>query len=174
MWRCFSNQGHNKHAKPIFSTYVEVFLHRKFGEVSIDYFLHVCGGVSDELDAHKKTMRFSPRMWRCFCLFLLIKSLRIIFSTYVEVFPWAATVAAADAYFLHVCGGVSLLATSAILARSFSPRMWRCFRPHRCSDRKAAIFSTYVEVFLHTLKSGLNRFHFLHVCGGVSSLGCRH
>ena len=91
---------------------------------------------------------FSPRMWRCFR-----RNRR-------------------RGHFLHVCGGVSELIRMGVPKVVFSPRMWRCFlneedqkdsrvfspRMWRCfSDSLSEIwyfliFSTYVEVFLASLR----------------------
>ena len=71
----------------VFSTYVEVFLLDTTTLTEEQRFLHVCGGVSCDLELLQHSPVFSPRMWRCF----LTKEGKIsdflVFSTYVEVFP---------------------------------------------------------------------------------------
>ena len=52
--------------------------------------------------------------------------------------------------------------------KSFSPRMWRCFRIRTVLTACYRVFSTYVEVF-PTLRGRYQHCRcFLHVCGGVS------
>ena len=91
----------------VFSTYVEVFL---FGDLFLIVhirFLHVCGGVSKVSIWFDGYTRFSPRMWRCFLIFRSQLCMRLVFSTYVEVF--LRIIARLNSFmgFLHVCGGVS-------------------------------------------------------------------
>ena len=68
----------------------------------------------------------------------------------MEVFPSSYCFCRWFFYFLHVCGGVSLV--------HFPPLMLR------------SIFSTYVEVFLRPARAWFVVWYFLHVCGGVSQV----
>ena len=89
----------------IFSTYVEVILFFCFCIISLNYFLHVCGG-DPELDLPPiSNCLFSPRMWRWSSQILAQAQAKIIFSTYVEV--------------------ILNLRVKAIKPSTFSPRMWR-------------------------------------------------
>ncbi len=49
--------------------------------------------------------------------------------------------------FLHACGGVSEYDYVQCYTCGFSPRMWRCFPPHRDTLAHCVVFSTHVEVF---------------------------
>ena len=107
MWRCFLARRTQKATGGIFSTYVEVFPSRLHNHRSAYYFLHVCGGVSITTLRITPQNRFSPRMWRCFCLRLVAEGAGLIFSTYVEVFLRRTALICESTDFLHVCGGVS-------------------------------------------------------------------
>ena len=87
-------------------------------------------------------------MWRCFRTPHKHWFTTLIFSTYVEVFPFDAGYLIPFYYFLHVCGGVSVEDTGKNVAWEFSPRMWRCFPFIVNQIISTEIFSTYVEVFL--------------------------
>ena len=52
---------------------------------------------------------------------------KIVFSTYVEVFPSLVRRDGVSEGFLHVCGGVSVFRQVNTPRFEFSPRMWRCF-----------------------------------------------
>ena len=108
MWRCFQNAFDAHLDACIFSTYVEVFLLGALKTSIRRHFLHVCGGVSRRKAICIFTILFSPRMWRCFLITLLKVLGKVIFSTYVEVFLCASDARLFCAYFLHVCGGVSI------------------------------------------------------------------
>ena len=149
MWRCFLLPEGPAWECEIFSTYVEVFLCASSNRRYERNFLHVCGGVSESMMTKKDVAR--------------------IFSTYVEVFLFTDGSVYGRSYFLHVCGGVSIGNTIIRNSTKFSPRMWRCFLWRAKARKIGAIFSTYVEVFLHRITSSRNILHFLHVCGGVSS-----
>ena len=72
MWRCFHVKAECRRRQKIFSTYVEVFLRRTALICESTDFLHVCGGVSRWVCRPLMLMQFSPRMWRCFPIFLAI------------------------------------------------------------------------------------------------------
>ena len=127
MWRCFQKAIDYSNLLIIFSTYVEVFLRHLKPRVLPKDFLHVCGGVSQTPLSLKVTVKFSPRMWRCFHSYRPRINCVPIFSTYVEVFLLATSATYQGVDFLHVCGGVSLDALNEIGSVLFSPRMWRCF-----------------------------------------------
>ena len=148
MWRCFCLGCRLDYSRMIFSTYVEVFLSISRLVVLCLNFLHVCGGVSNEIIRENYDTSFSPRMWRCFRFTAWWQIGRVIFSTYVEVFPRRTSLRRAIQHFLHVCGGVSGLRESWKCPYKFSPRMWRCFQAGVSFIYRSLIFSTYVEVFL--------------------------
>ena len=168
MWRCFCWRVLKTNGTLIFSTYVEVFLDTANFTEEQQNFLHVCGGVSGVVHFLGGMTIFSPRMWRCFPLYRFGWKANSIFSTYVEVFLslYARSIAFSD--FLHVCGGVSNRGFYVSERNIFSPRMWRCFRIGDGFAGSGEIFSTYVEVFPSRIQTKTQRFHFLHVCGGVS------
>ena len=71
MWRCFQRQQAEKQGCHVCSTHVEMFLsiwpiHR--APMSL---LHACGDVSYDRPEVKGEIKFTPRMWRCFCTFTL-------------------------------------------------------------------------------------------------------
>ena len=111
----------------IFSTYVEVFLCLSPKREGEENFLHVCGGVSQGKRILVIFDEFSPRMWRCFLESNRQPLCCYIFSTYVEVFLISDVLAKRTRYFLHVCGGVSMITGKLRSTDPFSPRMWRCF-----------------------------------------------
>ena len=168
MWRCFHECSSVGSHRRIFSTYVEVFLLVRIELCRRSDFLHVCGGVSKHIVHAFALTEFSPRMWRCFWEFTFARPSRVIFSTYVEVFPCPEPEPESRCDFLHVCGGVSRLIGSARRCKIFSPRMWRCFCLFVRTFLISKIFSTYVEVFPWSLSRSHPSLHFLHVCGGVS------
>ena len=169
MWRCFRVPPRASRSKSIFSTYVEVFLCRILYRLVEVNFLHVCGGVSGRRQDFATNSWFSPRMWRCFLGRIWCSRWYIIFSTYVEVFPYDVFLQRLRIHFLHVCGGVSIPRSAFDRSHWFSPRMWRCFYVSRQSSRWTWIFSTYVEVFLCLSPRREGEENFLHVCGGVSA-----
>ena len=67
MWRCFPVLNKEIFVQGIFSTYVEVFLNLLLPTIQRCNFLHVCGGVSIGISTVWNLVKFSPRMWRCFC-----------------------------------------------------------------------------------------------------------
>ncbi len=67
MWRCFHCVQHRDTFVGVFSTHVEVFLSISTQPHHRERFLHACGGVSKGRKALYAFMKFSPRMWRCFC-----------------------------------------------------------------------------------------------------------
>ena len=147
MWRCFPLVINQIVSTEIFSTYVEVFLIQRIDKNAKSYFLHVCGGVSQLFSTAKRSCRFSPRMWRCFCSKGFCRFKTCIFSTYVEVFLQRFSRCLCRLDFLHVCGGVSTLIGGYADETLFSPRMWGCFQVSLSASDANAIFSTYVEVF---------------------------
>ena len=170
MWRCFLWRHYAIINVGIFSTYVEVFLTLTAIPVPFSNFLHVCGGVSARRQDFATNSWFSPRMWRCFLGRIWCSRWYIIFSTYVEVFPYDVFLQRLRIHFLHVCGGVSIPRSAFDRSHWFSPRMWRCFHSLIASRNSSAIFSTYVEVFPCLSAHFSFSLHFLHVCGGVSTL----
>ncbi len=170
MWRCFHRHLSDHPPEHIFSTYVEVFLSYKGGQLLQGDFLHVCGGVSAFQPNVPDIRKFSPRMWRCFFFQSLLWVVVEIFSTYVEVFLSLEYLHQLISNFLHVCGGVSKRINEGLTVFLFSPRMWRCFPLQRPLRLRLSIFSTYVEVFLKTSRINGCATDFLHVCGGVSAL----
>ena len=128
MWRCFRPREGFGRIDKIFSTYVEVFLCPVVTKCLRCHFLHVCGGVSDAFALWCASKKFSPRMWRCFSIWVTDREEKRIFSTYVEVFLRRVSTSWLFRYFLHVCGGVSKEALRLKVSPGFSPRMWRCFR----------------------------------------------
>ena len=72
MWRCFLQAFAIFDIASIFSTYVEVFLEQELKRKLLGNFLHVCGGVSAKQRLPFRKSGFSPRMWRCFPIFLAI------------------------------------------------------------------------------------------------------
>ena len=126
MWRWSSTSLTGLASWTIFSTYVEViltgtwltdrqshFLHvcggdpnRLLGIVfALINFLHVCGGDPGRLLLPIGITLFSPRMWRWSWWWSHVRSLTIIFSTYVEVILCLYFRIKRVSYFLHVCGG---------------------------------------------------------------------
>ena len=87
MWRCFRMCICILKNDYLFSTYVEVFLLMAVFSKVQRAFLHVCGGVSLVVLAVVPLPSFSPRMWRCFQVVVLMLRPSLLFSTYVEVFP---------------------------------------------------------------------------------------
>ena len=126
-WRCFFTQPIVVHDRPVFSTYVEVFLNTMALLDVSEGFLHIRGGVSSQTLPGVAMIWFSPHTWRCFSMTCFHPLRAIVFSTYVEVFLNALNVQSPPT--------------------RFSPHTWRCFQitSFLLPDRK--VFSTYVEVF---------------------------
>ena len=126
-----------------------------------------------------KSIKSSPRPWRCFlCPQYGCKSLDV-FSTSVEVFlrndmPTIdisrvfSTCEVVEVGLLHVRGGVSDILGLRPLIGESSPRPWRCFLLKAVTSPNPRVFSTSVEVFLTTSLLGGLRERLLHVRGGVS------
>ena len=106
-WRCFSTFFPDTPIRPVFSTCVEVFLAQPPKTALRTSFLHVRGGVSLLILCHRLFPSFSPRAWRCFFFAIYAISVKIVFSTCVEVFPDHCGSIPSQDCFLHVRGGVS-------------------------------------------------------------------
>ena len=65
-WRCFRLRGVGAVAAVVFSTYVEVFPHRRDIMITFGRLLHVRGGVSEQTGEPVVENGSSPRTWRCF------------------------------------------------------------------------------------------------------------
>ncbi len=140
--RCFSGGGKNRAFIGVFSAYSEVFPCKALPLRLKKSFLRADGGVSAyEADAIE-TAPFSPRMRRCFWLFLPLSLSAFVFSAYAEVFPSDRTAKRSTPCVLRICGGV-LLTT--------------CFR----------LFFPSIYKFLYTLKTFLKLFLILPVLNSV-------
>ena len=126
-WRCFHVRVRSLGLLRVFSTSVEVFLHRGFGYGPRGRLLHVRGGVSRRLRCNAARSRSSPRPWRCFQMACRTARGHSVFSTSVEVFPTVFTDCASRSGLLHVRGGVSDCARCELTQWLSSPRPWRCF-----------------------------------------------
>ena len=89
----------------VFSTYVEVIPKylAKFELVSC--ILHVCGGHPIALLGMYFCKVYSPRMWRSSQFRYHFLTIKIVFSTSVEVILTAESGMHCGASILHVCGG---------------------------------------------------------------------
>ena len=106
-WRCFYKQCGHRSTGRVFSTSVEVFLHKPRNCAYRGGLLHVRGGVSAFAAASFAYRASSPRPWRCFQRIPVVTCTSIVFSTSVEVFlRWGLNCCRYQCL-LHVRGGVS-------------------------------------------------------------------
>ena len=127
-WRCFSLWQARHGVYAVFSTLVEVFPAGRLAFQKRASLLHARGGVSSRSYNSKCNCSSSPRSWRCFNSKTLEQLQEQVFSTLVEVFPWAQYVKKLTDRLLHARGGVSLYSVLRPLPVSSSPRSWRCFQ----------------------------------------------
>ena len=146
-WRCFYGLVRRRSIGAVFSTHVEVFLVRVTNIASFPCFLHARGGVSTTHSVKRNITAFSPRTWRCFRTMSFRLSVRLVFSTHVEVFPDSRVDSPHHSSFLHARGGVSGCPLRFPIPGWFSPRTWRCFRVYASVASTTSVFSTHVEVF---------------------------
>ena len=143
-WSCYAHRQYSK--RKVFSTYVEVILVRSASSFRSLSFLHVCGGDPSWTDTLAVVLKFSPRMWRWSRDWWCQRSNLWVFSTYVEVILSPTRLISFCFGFLHVCGGDPILAKLMIMAKRFSPRMWRWSPVKLSMTPNSRVFSTYVEV----------------------------
>ena len=167
-WRCFHSAYGLYQSGYVFSTHVEVFPCYFIRGISRCSLLHARGGVSIPCFLRPRYHVSSPRTWRCF-LFHGGGDVRMpVFSTYVEVFLLMNMLRQMEEGLLHVRGGVSHPSALPVLLALSSPRTWRCFLKIQIAFDAAIVFSTYVEVFLHSESFFPCFCGLLHVRGGVS------
>ena len=152
MWRCFSSVRLKNQDTWVCSTHVEMFLNCQPSVSSDSGLLHACGDVSPSTVFRVETLKFAPRMWRCFCRRFPYHQQMLVCSTHVEMFPFAFRILFSRSCLLHACGDVSAVSRLVIKGREFAPRMWRFFHAGG----------------LH-LRSGRG---LLHACGDVSDVTC--
>ena len=105
MWRSSCHRIKAFRFYSVFSTYVEVIplpTWLGFAWVSI---LHVCGGHPVLAFLSHEFTRYSPRMWRSSQFRYHFLTIKIVFSTSVEVILTAESGMHCGASILHVCGG---------------------------------------------------------------------
>ncbi len=132
----------------VFSTLVEVFLGYKGRQTLHGCLLHARGGVSEILLHIMTPPASSPRSWRCFSVLTFSASVKLVFSTLVEVFLNGLGEVGNGKSLLHARGGVSMRSCAEAKFYLSSPRSWRCFHGHRRRWANNVVFSTLVEVFL--------------------------
>ena len=88
----------------VFSTYVEVILHKKRLDMLKIRFLHVCGGDPMFMQSMVALWLFSPRMWRWSYWLVDLDRANPVFSTYVGVILTITLVHDLKLYFLHKSG----------------------------------------------------------------------
>ena len=167
-WRCFYFIEQIVIINAVFSTYVEVFPSYGYSETTSRSFLHIRGGVSDDIYDWVIDDMFSPHTWRCFIPGVHRSGCRGVFSTYVEVFPKRFAAFLTIFCFLHIRGGVSFRRHGNKVFIKFSPHTWRCFLRVKNELATTQVFSTYVEVFHNSRRSPPVHSSFLHIRGGVS------
>ena len=128
--------------------------------------LHVCGGDPHWYHLHLVIEWYSPRMWRWSCMMTCLRTLRSVFSTYVEVILIFQRRDGLWSGILHVCGGDPLYFWTMETSSRYSPRMWRWSWHLFGQTHQLVVFSTYVEVILHLCSSKKTTSSILHVCGG--------
>ena len=128
--------------------------------------LHVCGGDPTENQNLETTVKYSPRMWRWSQFRYHFLTIKIVFSTSVEVILTAESGMHCGASILHVCGGDPLDSRSRLSLHWYSPRMWRWSQSAKNLDILLLVFSTYVEVILLQQLHEQRYLSILHVCGG--------
>ena len=85
MWRWSRKANSDAEIDIVFSTYVEVILFWILFSTSGSCVLHVCGGDPSFRKQGHQAVVCSPRMWRWSYPQFSYRSMKIVFSTYVEV-----------------------------------------------------------------------------------------
>ena len=145
-----------------------MFLRRKPDLACHRSLLHACGDVSSKNSSSNSSCGFAPRMWRCFYPVNLLKGLKTVCSTHVEMFLGLTRPHETLAGLLHACGDVSIILISHEDMSKFAPRMWRCFCQVCCISWSCWVCSTHVEMFLHEHIGYVAIICLLHACGDVS------
>ena len=105
MWRSSQSIWQSLSWCLVFSTYVEVILLANDQLVLQISILHVCGGHPIALLGMYFCKVYSPRMWRSSQFRYHFLTIKIVFSTSVEVILTAESGMHCGASILHVCGG---------------------------------------------------------------------
>ena len=106
---------------------MEVFLGYKGRQTLHGCLLHARGGVSEILLHIMTPPASSPRSWRCFSVLTFSASVKLVFSTLVEVFLCVPALKLNFICLLHARGGVSMVTADGGRTMLSSPRSWRCF-----------------------------------------------
>ena len=165
MWRWSPYPTNAPSTIIVFSTYVEMILKMTTYSLIYTSILHVCGDDPIASRRHLKRTRYSPRMWRWSYYHPTSIHNCLVFSTYVEMILPRFVLLYPSFRILHVCGGDPTTFCSLISIFSYSPRMWRWSSYQVQTLLLHRVFSTYVEMILHTFVVYVLAIRILHVCG---------
>ena len=99
---------------------------------------------------------------------------RLVFPTYVGVFPTRACPLLMPFGLPHARGGVSVPPVIDSILFMSSPRTWGCFSDTDCVFYYVIVFPTHVGVFPKLDHLIINKFRLPHARGGVSGYIYNH